>query len=112
MRDSTVNSLQNSARIDQHDSATTQTVQKHTLLLIHDQRSNVLNTCFSSQLFRLILQGNLAPKLTSMTTHYPGGGGGYVGKFFPGFRPLPSQNPHPIVVYSVVINPILVTFEL
>ena len=32
---------------------------------------------------------------------HPGGGGGLLGSGFAGYVPLDSQNPHPIIVYSV-----------
>ena len=32
---------------------------------------------------------------------FPGGGGGVLGSSFAGYVPLASQNPYPIIVYSV-----------
>ena len=32
-----------------------------------------------------------------------GGGGGVLGLIFAGYMPLASQNPYPIIVYSVAI---------
>ena len=39
-------------------------------------------------------------------------GGGVIGSSFAGHVPMASQNPHPIIVYSVAnyIDPILATF--
>ena len=36
-------------------------------------------------------------------TSIPGEGGGVLGLIFAGYMPLASQNPYPIIIYSVAI---------
>ena len=60
-----------------------------------------LCSCHSVETFRTQLAQEI-----DITALIPGGGGGGVavlGSGFAGYVPLASQNPHPIIVYSVVI---------
>ena len=60
---------------------------------------------------RLLPEELLSKAESPITPRGGGGGGGVLGSSFAGYVPLASQNPHPVIVYSVAnYRPILDTF--